>query len=51
MIEWLDFFLNKSVENQKMCIFNKSIEKYEIFIGESIITGPALTPAKTSKNS
>ena len=38
MIEWLDFFLNKSVENQKMCIFNKSIQKYEIFKDESIIS-------------
>ena len=38
MIEWLDFFLNKSVENQKMCIFNISIQKYEIFKDESIIS-------------
>ena len=37
MIEWLDFFLNKSVENQKMCIFNKSIEKYN---------GPCADPCK-----
>ena len=46
MIEWLDFFLNKSVENQKMCIFNKSIQKYEIFKDESIISsnGPLRWP-------